>query len=257
MEREIIKRFKSRGWSITSAAIKGLISTLQKDCGDDWKEWLTKVLTDIKERSEKQEVKSTVIDEDLMKEVVGYLTMDDDDREHKKFKLVDSFNMPRISFDEKAKSYNLDPEPSYNLHPDVDSRARMYRERLLLATQRAQRVSKFGTRGITSSTSGNNANVLSTIESLLGDSGKRILLGMLTQPEEGKWFLEDLGNTIWLDLSEAKCVASFYAENSIVLVQGEMSQSDSKRFKVDAMALPAGTIWYKGCISAVTMSFSV
>ena len=37
--------------------------------------------------------------------------------------------MPRISFDEKAKSYNLEQEVQYSLHSDVDARARMYRER--------------------------------------------------------------------------------------------------------------------------------
>ena len=51
---------------------------------------MKKVCDDIKERSEKREVKTTVIDEDVMKDVIGYLTLDDDDREQKKFKLIDS-----------------------------------------------------------------------------------------------------------------------------------------------------------------------
>ena len=48
---------------------------------------------------------------------------------------------------------------------------------------------------------------------------------MLTQPEEGAWFLEDLGSMIKLDLSRAQTYNVFFTEGSQVVVQGELVDS--------------------------------
>lgn len=66
---------------------------------------------------------------------------------------------------------------------------------------------------------------LSTIESLLGSTGTKVLFGMLTQPEEGAWYLEDLGALIRLDLSHAHTTNNFFTEGCQVVVQGEYSNS--------------------------------
>ena len=66
---------------------------------------------------------------------------------------------------------------------------------------------------------------MSSIESLLGSVGTRVLFGMLTQPEEGAWFLEDLGSMIKLDLSRAQTYNVFFTEGSQVVVQGELVDS--------------------------------
>lgn len=66
---------------------------------------------------------------------------------------------------------------------------------------------------------------MSTIESLLGCTGMRVLFGMLTQPEEGAWYLEDLGSIIKLDLSRAQTYPVFFTEGSQVVVQGELVDS--------------------------------
>lgn len=49
-----------------------------------------------------------------------------------------------------------------------------------------------------------------------------MLFGMLTQPEEGAWYLEDLGSLIRLDLSRAQNHPMFFTEGSQVVVQGEL-----------------------------------
>lgn len=43
---------------------------------------------------------------------------------------------------------------------------------------------------------------LSTIEGLIGSQGSKCLLGMLTQPEEGVYYLEDTTSHVRLDLSQ-------------------------------------------------------
>lgn len=49
-----------------------------------------------------------------------------------------------------------------------------------------------------------------------------VLFGMLTQPEEGACFLEDLGSTIRLDLTRAQTYNVSFTEGSQVVVQGEL-----------------------------------
>jgi DNA polymerase epsilon subunit 2 len=50
----------------------------------------------------------------------------------------------------------------------------------------------------------------------------KVLFGMLTQPEEGEWYLEDLGSTIKLDLHRANTFQLFFTEGCQVVVQGEL-----------------------------------
>jgi DNA polymerase epsilon subunit 2 len=105
-------------------------------------------------------------------------------------------------------------------------RADMYRQRLLFTQQRLLRSERFALKGMGTSSSKPSGTVhdISTIEALLGSSGIKVLFGMLTQPEEGSWFLEDLVSIIRLDLSHsrAQTFSGFLTEGSQVIVQGEL-----------------------------------
>ena len=69
----------------------------------------------------------------------------------------------------------------------------------------------------------------------MGSVGTRVLFGMLTQPEEGAWYLEDLGSMIKLDLARAQTYNVFFTEGSQVVVQGELVDSV---FRVQVMGIP-------------------
>lgn len=116
----------------------------------------------------------------------------------------------------------------------------MYRERLQLVQQRLLRSGQFTVRGMGPSTVNADSGIheLSTIESLLGSSGVRVLVGLLTQPAEGAWHLEDLGSIIRLDLRQAKASSALFTEGSVVLVQGELSPTDSALLVVSVIGLP-------------------
>lgn len=61
---------------------------------------------------------------------------------------------------------------------------------------------------------------LTPIDSLLGSSGVRNVLGMLAQLEDGKWFLEDEKGSIPVDLSNATITAGLFTEGVIVIARG-------------------------------------
>jgi len=61
------------------------------------------------------------------------------------------------------------------------------------------------------------------IEGLLGSKGVKILLGIITQVEEGRYYLEDPTAQIPIDLSQGEFLSDgFITEHSIVLVEGEI-----------------------------------
>jgi len=114
----------------------------------------------------------------------------------------------------------------------------MFRERLQLVQQRLLRSGQFSMRGMGNSVKAGEVHELSTIESLLGSSGVRVLLGILTQPAEGSWHLEDLGSIIRLDLRHAQASSALFTEGSVVLVQGELCPSDPSLLVVNVIGLP-------------------
>lgn len=116
----------------------------------------------------------------------------------------------------------------------------MFRERLLITQQRLLRSDIFTLHGFGTNhqtrRNHDDGTPIHTIESLLGGEGEKVLVGMITQPEEGVWFLEDLTSTIRLDLSHTQYHHNvFYTEGSHVIVQGELV---GDRFSVSSIALP-------------------
>ena len=85
---------------------------------------LRDILRAIKERIDKNELNSAVITKEIMESVVADLSMTHDDvKEMHLFRVVDAFKGPRISYDERQKSYALQSTANYSLYPDISSRA--------------------------------------------------------------------------------------------------------------------------------------
>ena len=90
LSRQIFKTFKSRGYSLTSSASSTLCQILQSSIeqdNQDPNESLEIVLNEIKERIEKREIKSSLIDVDLIKNIVADLSSSDEDLEKEKFQV--------------------------------------------------------------------------------------------------------------------------------------------------------------------------
>jgi DNA polymerase epsilon subunit 2 len=244
MDRTIFRAFKGRGLGLSADACRALASVLVRE--EDSEGSLALILDEIKDRIDKRQIASSVIDEDVISSVVAYLSSSEEDLAQESTQLFDAFCSPKVVFDERTKTYKVDPKPAYNLHGTVETRAHMFRERLLMTQQRLLRSGMFAMRGMggaasssssaasssssssASSSSGNGdkggrgVHEISTIESLLGSEGTKLLFGLLTQPEEGAWFLEDLDATIRLDLSRARSTAPLLTEGSLVLVEGQL-----------------------------------
>ena len=108
----------------------------------------------------------------------------------------------------------------------------MFAQRFSLIQQRILRQDLFRPKLVSadgrqaSSDDRNVTHTLTPIESLLGRTGVKFMLGMITpQVEEGQYYLEDDTAQVALDVSEAQVVTDgFLAENCVMLVEGEMME---------------------------------
>ena len=190
MDRIVFRAFKKKGLSLTADASRAIGKVLTADdAPEDFESSLDRLLDEIKDRIEKKEIKSSVIDLDTVSLVVASLSSSEEDLEQQSTELFDAFASPKLVYDERAKTYKVDPNPPFKLHGSVESRARMFRERLLHTQQRLLRSGMFVTRtmgqGINdSAVLVRKGHELSTIENLLGSVGSKVLLGMITQVRE-------------------------------------------------------------------------
>ena len=77
MDRKIFRSFKSKGLSVSSEATRALASVLSREDNADGS--LALILDEIKERIDKRQIKSSVIDEEVISSVVAYLSSSEED----------------------------------------------------------------------------------------------------------------------------------------------------------------------------------
>jgi hypothetical protein len=137
MDRTVFRAFKKKGLTLSADASRAVSKVLLVE--EDVEGSLERILDEIKERIEKREIKSSVIDVDAVTSVVAFLSSSEEDLQHESTQLFDAFSSPKVVFDERMKTYKVDLNPTYRLHGSVESRASMFRERLLLTQQRLLR----------------------------------------------------------------------------------------------------------------------
>uniref|UniRef100_H3B8I2 DNA polymerase epsilon subunit n=1 Tax=Latimeria chalumnae TaxID=7897 RepID=H3B8I2_LATCH len=133
------------------------------------------------------------------------------------FNIIGVFDVPRYVYSSDRKKFlplSMTDRPVPNLCGSARDKAELFRERYTILQQRTHRHELFTPPviGVHSSENGNKFQ-LKTIETLLGSTakvGEVIVLGMITQLKEGKYFLEDTTGAVQLDLSKA---ISFYIKN--------------------------------------------
>jgi len=132
----------------------------------------------------------------------------------------DAFQWPRLEFVASANNFvALDPyqqdvqtEKTSPLFGSAEDRATVFGNRLRQVRQRLLRSNGFKPSALGGHANTNDqrddrcVSTLTDIDGLLGSSGKRTILGMLVQIEDGRFFLEDHNAFIPLDLSHTVCL---------------------------------------------------
>ncbi|PIK60350.1 putative DNA polymerase epsilon subunit 2 [Apostichopus japonicus] len=176
-----------------------ILSTLNEREQEDW-------LERIVETVRKQPLTSALLKKDLVEAAVEECKQGDDDENDNVFNIISSFSLPRFTFNQEQKKFLRDSTP-VNLHGNADVKTAFFLDRYTLLHQRTSRHNLF-TPPVQGSTLDSKTTKfqLKSVEFLLGSTakiGELIVLGMLTQIKEGKYFLEDPTGAVELDLSKA------------------------------------------------------
>lgn len=165
----------------------------------------------------------------LLEDVVADFRRDAKDVTDEAVQLLDAFHMPRLDFDRMRKNFSLVPfgKEERTLYGEAVAKVDMFSQRYALIQQRILRQDIFQPKLVTnrlgrSAQNNGGTHTITPVESLLGRSGRRFLLGMIVQVEEGKYYLEDHTAQVPLNFSEASLLTDgFVTENSVVLIEGE------------------------------------
>eukprot|EP00742_Colponemidia_sp_Colp-10_P009321 GILJ01010153.1.p1 GENE.GILJ01010153.1~~GILJ01010153.1.p1 ORF type:complete len:545 (+),score=81.60 GILJ01010153.1:34-1635(+) len=129
-------------------------------------------------------------------------------------------DIPKFTYNTTRKTFFPVLETP-KLHASAEAKIEIYRERYHLILQRLLRDKHF-TPPVPGITYKQDTYIpITSTESLIGNPGRKYVFGMITQQEEGKFFLEDLHKAVPLDLSEASAGEGLLTEGCFVLADGE------------------------------------
>mmetsp|Transcript_8307 Transcript_8307/g.12741 ORF Transcript_8307/g.12741 Transcript_8307/m.12741 type:complete len:600 (-) Transcript_8307:190-1989(-) len=239
--RKVARAFKMRGLAVQASALDAMMNVLRRESPSACHEILQAVLDEIRERSSSKNSRNNmVVTKRLLAQVVADMSRDAKDLTEESLQLLDAFDTPRLNYDTMRKQWTLLlQEERRSLLAEAHHKPDMFAQRYALVRQRILRQDLFRPKLVTADgrhagTSSNNASgssattnsmthAITPVESLLGRSGVKFLLGMIVQVEEGRYYLEDHTAQVPLDLSHASVLTDgFISENCIVLVEGEL-----------------------------------
>ncbi|XP_011550188.3 DNA polymerase epsilon subunit 2 [Plutella xylostella] len=151
--------------------------------------------------------------------------------------VIDAFSIPKLNYDNERKRFLKDVNSPNNLFPDPKWKAQFLIDRYTIIWQRTIRNKLFAQEKLPGYESEKNFE-LRKIEVLLSSSSRIdevIVLGLLTQLTEGKFYLEDPTGSVLLDMSQTRYHSGLFTESSFVLAEGYF---DDKVLHVMGLVLP-------------------
>ncbi|KAK8972819.1 hypothetical protein V6N11_057330 [Hibiscus sabdariffa] len=160
-----------------------------------------------------QSLKSSIIDKEAVHPVISLLLEAEAAEEespssssHSSIRIVDAFLVPKFRYD-PIKKHFFQHSGSLPIHGEASSKAALYRDRFLLLSQRVSRDQHFIKPAFHTDVETSQSCQLSTIQSLVGQRGRRWVMGFISQLEDGHFYLEDPTAAVEIDFSKA---ISFY-----------------------------------------------
>ncbi|CAH2242217.1 jg25150 [Pararge aegeria aegeria] len=151
--------------------------------------------------------------------------------------IIDAFNIPKLIYDNERKRFSKDVNAVNHLYPEPKWKAQFLIDRYTIIWQRTIR-NKLFAKEILSTMESENQFQLRKIEVLQSSSSRVddvIVLGLLTQLTEGKFYLEDPTGSVLLDMTQTRYHSGLFTESSFVLAEGYF---DDKVLHVMGLVLP-------------------
>ncbi|CAH9061095.1 unnamed protein product [Cuscuta epithymum] len=240
IRNKVQRKFKMRGYTLKVDALSEVLSFLDRFPSDSHDEALDLLLDDLHHLS----LKSAILDKEPVHKVVSLLLEAEASVEENPssscspasaLRVIDAFDAPKLRYDPVKKIF-YEHAGRLPIHGDASAKATLYKDRFLMSFQKLSRDPRFSKPAFGSTISEYGSCEISPIQSLVGQIGRKWVMGVISQLEDGHFFLEDLNAAVEVNLSESKITTGFFVENTIVLAEGEM-QLDGV-FKVRTCGFP-------------------
>ncbi|XP_054827711.1 DNA polymerase epsilon subunit 2 isoform X2 [Eublepharis macularius] len=230
--------FKMHGLLLRAEATKYLTEALQAVSEVELEDMIENIIDAV----EKQPLSCNMIERSTVEAAVLECSQSLDETIDHIFNIIGAFDIPHYIYNSERKKFlplSMTGHPAPNLFGSAKDKAELFRERYIILQQRTHRHELFTPSAIgTHPDESRSKFQLKTIETLLGNSarvGDVIVLGMITQLKEGKFFLEDPTGVVQLDLSKAQFHSGLYTESCFVLTEGWY---EDEIFHVNAFGFP-------------------
>ncbi|XP_010418726.1 PREDICTED: DNA polymerase epsilon subunit B-like [Camelina sativa] len=169
-----------------------------------------------------QESRSSTLDVETIRNVIEEAATDESTTSVYSLAVIDNvFLVPKFRYDVVNKRF-IEHESNLPVHGEASAKTYIYRERFRLLSQRVSRADSFSRPVFDADMLQYKKREISSIQSLAVEMGKKWVMGLILQMEDGHFYLEDLSASVEIDLSKAKITTGFFTENTIILAQGEM-----------------------------------
>ncbi|KAN0031595.1 hypothetical protein ACTFIV_005460 [Dictyostelium citrinum] len=217
-KKQITKSFSLTGFSIKADAMKCIINRIKNEGYD-----ITLLIDNLLKNLDKSQLNNNIID---LQTIEGCFKLIDtinssDAIEKEALKVIDAFNTPLFNFDSNSKQFIKCENFDKSLHGSSNSKSDLYRKRYLKVLQRTERNEYFATPVLASDKLKNEYQTITPLSSLLGNTGRKHVLGTISQIEEDQFYIEDLNTHVKIDISKAKFEFGIVTINSIIQASGE------------------------------------
>ncbi|XP_055615918.1 DNA polymerase epsilon subunit 2 [Toxorhynchites rutilus septentrionalis] len=219
LKAQIVSRFSISGFQIRSEASILLAQHLASLPTADRKEWLNNIANHIQGQS----LNLPVVEKKHIELAITEGSNSDLDSNETVFSVINAFDVPKFNYCDEKKKF-LPGAGRSGLFPGSEVKAEYMRERYKVLWQITSRHELFNPNKNSKDKPVKQLS-LRKIETLLSASKANdvVILGLLTQLTEGKFFLEDPTGVVPIDLSHAVYSSGFFCEGSFVLACGKYS----------------------------------
>ncbi|CAH2328320.1 DNA polymerase epsilon subunit 2 [Pelobates cultripes] len=237
LKSKVASAFKMHGLLLRAEASKYLTDVLSSVTEVELEDVIDRIIDTV----EKQPLSSNMIELSAVETAVQECSRSCDENIENIFNIIGAYNIPRYVYNSERKKFlplNMTDLPAPSLIGSSRDKAELFRERYTILQQRTHRHELFTPPVIGAHPSENRSKFqLKSVETLLGSTAKMgdvIVLGMITQLKEGKYFLEDPTGAVQLDLMH-QFHSGLYTESCFVLAEGWY---EDKIFHINAFGFP-------------------
>ena len=218
LNKKLSQIFRMRGLTVRPDAMPLLYDFLETD-EENWEAKLQALLAAV----QREPLKDSAVDGAVIRKALGQVATQSARSTELPLEVIDAFAMTAVRYAAVRQAFL--PAPAGSLHGPAESKQTMLALRLHLLEQRLKRNKLFKPPALSHGVASKEHIVLTHLDALLGRKGSRVVLGLLTEKEEGQYYLEDTHSSVPLDLSQAETQRGFFTRNSCVLMEGEVQPS--------------------------------